>query len=76
MVDALVHVGDLLAEVVSGLEARVAEGLSGRRGGQFVVPNARVSHGECSFAIAIVDGVHGAVSAGDLGSIESKKSQS
>lgn len=71
MVDALVHIGDLLTEVVPRLEAGVAEGLSCCSGGHLGVPDARVSNGKGGLAVAIVDGVHSAIGTGDLGCVES-----
>lgn len=58
-----------MAQVVSLLESGVRESFSGR-GGHLCVPNAGVRDGESSLSIAIVDGVHGAVSARNLSRIE------
>ncbi len=62
---------DLLSEVVSGLEPRIGKGLSGGRGHLGIV-DAGVRDGQCGLAITVVNGVHGAVSAGNARSIEPK----
>lgn len=64
-------VGDLLAEVVAGLEPRIREGFSRRRGRQGVV-HARVRRGECRLTVTIVDRVHRRISLRDAGRIETK----
>lgn len=61
----LVHVGDLLAEVVSLLEARVREGLSCGCG-HLSVPNAGVADGKGGLSVPVVDGVHGGILLGYL----------
>jgi hypothetical protein len=60
---------DLLSEVVPGLEPRIGKGLSGGRGHLGVV-DAGMRDGQRGLSIAVVNGVHGAVSAGNARGIE------
>lgn len=70
MVEATL-VSDLLAEVVAGLEPRVRERLSCRRGHLCVV-HARVCHWQRCLTVTIVDRVHRRVSPWDACRIETK----
>jgi len=53
----LVHVGDLLAQVVSLLESRVREGFA-CSGGHLGVPDARVALRDRALAVLVLDRMH------------------
>ncbi len=64
-------VRDLLAQVITGLESGVREGLSGS-GGHLLIPDAGVSHRQRGLTIAVVNSVHGIVILWNACGIETK----
>ena len=73
MVEAAL-IGNLLSQVVAGLETGVRESLSRSRG-HLGVLDARVRDGQRGLAVPIMDGMHGAICTRDSGSVETCRSE-